>query len=426
MKGPIGLGLPGLIVGAYLLLSRRPKRILEVFHLPAIAVYLLIAAPWYVVISVRHPQYPYEFFIIQNLIRYAGRAMDDKTFPAIYYVFIVLGGMMPWAIYLPGALARTFPRRWRERARDPAMLFGWLAVLVPLAFFMAGRTRLAIYVLPVTPPLAAMLAIPAARCVTSHHLDRLYKFGTAALRVTVVAMALGLGGFEMYMGRLDAWIALPTAAALVALVPMTLSLRRARRGAYLAWATAGTAATLLFAATHTAERMYARRSMASLGRIARARAGDDDVVCYFGKRRHSFALYANRMEARRFCRDLGADRQELARLLQSGRHVYCLVEGTNALRQLRTAASLPLTVLGTNGEFLLVTNKPPGTSAASVRAETIPTRKVLPSAEPGPVFIVLPCTGGYSQGEFAGRPPGWPETPMDHDARVARTGRVPS
>ncbi|MGB2823618.1 MAG: hypothetical protein WBF17_21740 [Phycisphaerae bacterium] len=301
-----------------------------------------------------------EFAVVQNLVRYAGQAMDDKAFPAIYYVFIVLGCMMPWTVYLPGALARTFPRRWRDRARDPAMLFGWLAVLVPLAFFMAGRTRLAIYVLPVAPPLAAMIAIPAARWVASHHPDRLYRVGTAAMRVAVVAIALTLGSFEMYMGWLDAWFALPMAAGLVAVVLMTLSLRRARRGAYLAWATAGTVATLLFVATHTAGRVYAHRSVAPLGRIARARAGDDDVVCYFGKRRNSFALYANRTEARRFCRDLGTDRKELARLLQSGRHVYCLVEGTHALRQLRTAASVPLTVLGTNGKFLLVTNEPPG------------------------------------------------------------------
>ena len=369
MKGPIGLGLPGLVVGAYLLLSGRPKRILEVFHLPGIAIFLLISAPWYVVISMRHPQYAYDFFIVQNLVRYAGRALDDKAFPAIYYVFIVLGCMMPWTVYLPGALARTFPRRWRDRARDPVMLFGWLAVLVPLAFFMAGRTRLAIYVLPVAPPLAAMIAIPAARWAASHHPDRLYKVGTAALRVAVVAMALTLGGFEMYMGWLDAWIALPMGAGLVAVAFMTLSLRRARRGAYFAWATAGTAAMLLFAATHTADRIYAYRSVAPLGRIVGARAGDDDMVCYFGKRRHSFALYANRTEARRFCHDLGTDRQELVRLLQSGRHVYCLVEGTDALRQLRTAASLPLTVLGTEGEFLLVTNESPGATAPSVRVE---------------------------------------------------------
>ena len=366
MKGPIGLGLPSLVVGVYLLLSGRPKRIREFLHAPAMALYVLIAAPWYVVISIRHPQYAYEFFVVQNLVRYAGRAMDDKTFPAIYYVAIILGCMMPWTIYLPGALARTFPRRWKDRARDPAMLFGWLAVLVPLAFFMAGRTRLAVYILPVAPPLAAMVAIPAARWVTSHHPDPLYKVGTVALRVAVVVMALALGGFELYMRWLDAWIVLPVAAAIVAVAFMTLSLKHARRGAYFAWAMAGTAAALIFAATHTADRMYAHRSMAPLGRIARARAGDGVLLCYFGKRRHSFALYANRTEVRRFCRDVEADRAELRRLLQSGRPVCCLVQDHRAFRQLQAAVDRPLTVLGTNGEYRLVTNEgvPPGTRPA--------------------------------------------------------------
>ena len=366
VKGPVGLGLPSLVVGVYLLLSGRPKRIREFLHAPAMTLYVLIAAPWYVVIYIRQPQYAYEFFVVQNLVRYAGRAMDDKTFPAIYYVAIILGCMMPWTIYLPGALARTFPRRWKDRARDPAMLFGWLAVLVPLAFFMAGRTRLAVYILPVAPPLAAMLAIPAARWVTSHHPDQLYKVGTVAVRVAVVMIALALGGFELYMRWLDAWIVLPLAGALVAVAFMTLSLKHARRGAYFAWATAGATAMLFFAATHTADRMYAYRSMAPLGRVARARAGDGTLLCYFGKRRHSFALYANRTEVRRFCRDVEADQAELTRLLQSGRPVWCLVQDHRAFRQLQAAVDRPLTVLGTNGEYRLVTNEgvPPGTRPA--------------------------------------------------------------
>ncbi|HUT02098.1 MAG TPA: hypothetical protein VM031_06560 [Phycisphaerae bacterium] len=132
--------------------------------------------------------------------------------------------------------------------------------------------------------------------------------------------------------------------------------------ACLAWATAGVVGMLIFAAVHTARLVYAHRSMESLGQVAREKAGKDALVCYLGKRRFSFALYAERVEAKRFSRDAEADYEALARLVRSERRVLCLVHGMSALHRLEAKVGRPLGVLGSHGKFLLVTNEPPGSS----------------------------------------------------------------
>ena len=349
-----------------------------------IAAYVLIASPWYVAMSLRHGRYAYEFFVVHNFMRYAEKALAGHSFPAAYYLGIVLGCMLPWTVYLPGAVLRTFPRRWRERARDRGMLFGWLAALAPLLFFMFARTRLAIYALPVAPPLAVMIAIPIARWVGSGAPDRLYAIGATAMRLAVAAALAVLVGLEAHMGWLDAWIVLPAAGVLAALLLATRALRRARRGAYLAWATAAMVAVACFAATHTARRVCAAKSAVSLGRMAQA-AGDGTYVCYFGSRQHSFALYAGRAHARRFlCHDPD-DTRELLGLLRSRRPVWCLVQNRRALELLERQFGAALRVAGEHKGKLLVTTGTPSEGGASGRAATSRSAGKAPTTPaPGP------------------------------------------
>ena len=65
-KGPAGLVLPVMCIGVYLLLSGRPRRIFEMFHIGGILVYLAITAAWFLTVSLQEPNYAYEFFIRQK------------------------------------------------------------------------------------------------------------------------------------------------------------------------------------------------------------------------------------------------------------------------------------------------------------------------------------------------------------------------
>ena len=121
LQRPGRSGLAGGAVLCFLLVARqwRELRSAALWALPGLAVYLAIAAPWYVLVAVYDRDYFWTFFVVDNFQRFlgqsvAGHAMPAvKTFPAILYLPLLLGDLMPWTIYLPGAIVRTlrFKRR---------------------------------------------------------------------------------------------------------------------------------------------------------------------------------------------------------------------------------------------------------------------------------------------------------------------------
>ena len=65
-KGPVGIALPGLIIGLFLILKGRLRFIKEMWVGWGTLVFLLVAAPWYILISLRNSDYASYFFIQQT------------------------------------------------------------------------------------------------------------------------------------------------------------------------------------------------------------------------------------------------------------------------------------------------------------------------------------------------------------------------
>lgn len=362
-KGPAGLVLPVMVVAAYLLMSGKAKRFFELFHLSGITLYLLIAAPWYVAISMAQPGYAYEFFIQQNLARYAGHTFGRHGLPGVIYIPILLAGLLPWTIYLPGLCIRYFPRRWRLRNERPEMLFLWLAVLVPLVFFMFGRTRLANYILPVFGPLAVMTGVLLADWIVSHKPDPLMKLGAAVLFVIVLVLPFVSIGIEIWLKIISPWIAVPIGVSIIAALAMRASLRRARRARFVGWAVAAIVVTYMFLIGHAAPAAYERISTRSLARLINPAEASSVTLCYWNGRAESFAFYTGVDEVRKFSRSHPGGLRALMRFMDANRRTYCLLRGRRALNDLNRAYGGRLVVLGDNGRRWLVAN--PSSPASS-------------------------------------------------------------
>jgi len=160
-KGPIGLLLPLLIIGADLLWSRRPGS-LRRLHLPTgLLLFTLIAAPWYVLVTLRSDgQFVQDFLVTRNLARYATDELPHQG-PLWYYLPVLLLAGYPWSLLLPGTLLRL-ARRWKslpavERSRLRFLLL-WIAL--PTVFFSFAGSKLPSYLLPTFPALAVLLARP--------------------------------------------------------------------------------------------------------------------------------------------------------------------------------------------------------------------------------------------------------------------------
>jgi len=354
-KGPAGLGLPLLILLVWFGLTGRWRYIITLLHPLGIAVYVLIAAPWYLAVCVRQPDYAYEFFVRQNLLRYAGGGDFGHSWPGILYVPVLLAGLLPWTIYLPGAIIRHFPRRWRQvRQADEGVTLLWVAAIIITVFFAFSSTKLVSYVLPAFAPLAVLIGGFVGDWMHSRKPDRLMRLGAGALGATCLVLPVVLVGIEVWLGGIDTWIVLPAALGSVAALSLRAAAKTLRPVRVFAWGFAAVFGTLLFLLIHTAPVAYERLSTRSLvGYIPSGYRGRY-VYCWPGKKL-SFIYYAAPIVGgRKWIRSV--DLPYLCRQLAGEQDVYCLIIGDESIEKLRSQCPKAVCVLGRSGEDRLVTN----------------------------------------------------------------------
>ena len=204
-KGLIGIVFPIGIVLAYLLLTRNvprgtsevPRgtlfrgtlsRLRQLHPLSSFTVFLLIAAPWHLLIGLANPTqghpgnvtfahghwsvplptdgnvhgWTWFYFVNEQVLRYLNLRVprDYDTVPLLLFWGLLLIWLMPWSAYLFNSL-RSVP--WLDWRRQPLssseqtrLLLGLWAV-IPLLFFSLS-TRQEYYVLPSMPPLILLVA----------------------------------------------------------------------------------------------------------------------------------------------------------------------------------------------------------------------------------------------------------------------------
>ena len=167
-KGPVGVLLPLLVIGAFLLLSDQWRRWMKPIHLlPIAALFLAVAAPWYsAAAQVNGSDFLGGFLGFSNLQRFTTVIYDHPGPPWFYLPWLVIL-LFPWSLFLPVAFAALC--FWRlERWRSPTLpplpgetvgLFLLLWLLIPLAFFSAAATKLPGYILPILPAGALLVAL---------------------------------------------------------------------------------------------------------------------------------------------------------------------------------------------------------------------------------------------------------------------------
>ena len=169
-KGPVVVALAALVVGPLAIWrcwserASRPDGILPLVTRLALDVGLLalvcliLAAPWFVMMTVTHGfAYLDRFFIDENLQRFATPRYNAPR-PFWYYLPIVVGGLLPWS---PLMVVWWQPIcRVAQRARRLQPVEVWLGIwaLAPLLFYSASIGKQPRYILPILPPLAVLLA----------------------------------------------------------------------------------------------------------------------------------------------------------------------------------------------------------------------------------------------------------------------------
>jgi 4-amino-4-deoxy-L-arabinose transferase-like glycosyltransferase len=219
-KGPLGLVLPALVVLACLLATREWRLLRELFSPAAIAAFLVVAAPWYVLVLRAEGRAFVDVFLLNHNVQRFTSTIHRHAGPPYYYVPLLLVGVFPWSgLVLPG-IAGLAPRR----ARKDAFVLAWLAV--PLVFFSIAGSKLPGYILPCLPPLALLMGRAAVQLIDGNEPD---ARGAGPRAVALVGIVLGalLATTPAFLRRMGepAWtLAVPF--ALWALIVAFLAARR--------------------------------------------------------------------------------------------------------------------------------------------------------------------------------------------------------
>ena len=161
-KGLIGFLIPGAVIFTWLLVFNQWRRLRPIYLPTGLLLFLVVAAPWHLVMAWRNPEWAHFYFIHEHLQRFA-TSEAHRVQPWWFYVPIALLGLFPWTGFLWPALRDTLAGGWARRKEnaDAWFLVTW-AVFVFL-LFSESRSKLIPYILPVFPPLAVLIGASIGR-----------------------------------------------------------------------------------------------------------------------------------------------------------------------------------------------------------------------------------------------------------------------
>ncbi|MFA7061685.1 MAG: phospholipid carrier-dependent glycosyltransferase, partial [Pedobacter sp.] len=154
-KGLIGIVFPVGIIFLYLLLTRNRRIISRMRLITGLTLFLTVTVPWFVAVSLRNPEFVRFFFIHEHFERFTSTA-HGRYQPAWFFLPVLLGTMLPWSFFIPGALIRAWRNRHHEGFQAGLYLLIWIAVI--FLFFSKSGSKLVPYILPIFPPLAILIA----------------------------------------------------------------------------------------------------------------------------------------------------------------------------------------------------------------------------------------------------------------------------
>ena len=158
-KGPVAPVLLCATVFIFLLTERNISFIRQMKPVRGILLYLLIAAPWFVIISIREREFFDFFFVDQHFLRFIS-TKHKRSGPLYYFIPVLFGGMLPWSFFIPRAIFVTWKRA------DCRLFLIWSAIV--FAFFSLSGSKLPPYILPVFPTVAIALGAVFHEKMGSH------------------------------------------------------------------------------------------------------------------------------------------------------------------------------------------------------------------------------------------------------------------
>jgi 4-amino-4-deoxy-L-arabinose transferase-like glycosyltransferase len=227
-KGLVALVIPFCTLAIHTLVTgdRRPWSRLALGR--GLAVFLLLAAPWFLIVSARNPEFARFFFIHEHFERFL-TTEHRRTGAWWYFLPLLALGLLPWT----GVFLFGLRQNWRSESATQAFAWKrfcliWCAFI--LVFFSVSGSKLPSYILPI---------FPAAALVMGATLDRMRvrTLATFAALITSTTCVLWVGALLGWSQIIHAYADARTPAGLLTALGtwVKLALGIATAGYLLAW-----------------------------------------------------------------------------------------------------------------------------------------------------------------------------------------------
>jgi 4-amino-4-deoxy-L-arabinose transferase-like glycosyltransferase len=187
-----------LFLPAVWYLRRQPKRIAGI-----LGVALLVAAPWYVLVTLRNgTAFLDEFFVKQHFSRFTtGALQHERSF--WFYGPVLVAAIFPWTPLVVGLFRKSL-----YSGRTEKFLLVW--VLFGFVFFSASRNKLPGYLLPLLPALSILLGIALVKMGDARWLLAVsgLSIGLVPAVASALPQALAIGASHAHL-RVQPWFVVP-------------------------------------------------------------------------------------------------------------------------------------------------------------------------------------------------------------------------
>ena len=244
-KGLIGIVLPVGAVGLYVLVRWDWRLLARLELLRGGALFLLIAAPWFIAVSLANQEFAHFFFVQEHWQRFTTH-MHHRSEPPWYFIPVLILGLWPWILAVFASWAGAV-RATTEQFSPKLFLLLWAVVV--FGFFSVSGSKLPPYILPLVPALALLAgewlarqarpAMFAAQCV-------LAALGAVALGFSAWKLAEpGDQTFRTLAHHYVPWLAAAAAVGVAGAVAAGVLARRKQDGAAVGMLAVGVVASLL-------------------------------------------------------------------------------------------------------------------------------------------------------------------------------------
>jgi 4-amino-4-deoxy-L-arabinose transferase-like glycosyltransferase len=203
-KGVLGILLPGLAVGFYLVVRRRWRDFICADLIVTFVVALTIGLSWYLAAYEVGGQQFLQWQLAMNLwSRFVPAQAGGASYcahPFWYFTPHTLTGFLPWSLYVPAIAIYLWPRADHHLPEAAVFTLCWLTAI--FVFFSTSHGKCLVYILPAFPPLAVLVGIAIdAACSRSEspgndpasHNEAFHSaFALASATVAVAEIALAL------------------------------------------------------------------------------------------------------------------------------------------------------------------------------------------------------------------------------------------